>query len=70
MCDSGTWAICEHHWLKVFTPYNEKNKCDIKYTSLQLSLVSIELAQTSEAESKEKHGVWDPHMPELTVTSP
>jgi hypothetical protein len=29
----------------------------------------VKLTKLSEAESKEKHGVWDP-VPELTITSP
>ncbi len=31
--------------------------------------MTIATTTVSEAESKEKHGVWDP-MPELTITSP
>jgi hypothetical protein len=32
-------------------------------------MASVEPSECSEAESKEKHGVWDP-MPELTITAP
>jgi hypothetical protein len=59
------------------------NICNLNFYSSKKSLhyiyagfflmyrVKYQLLQTliSEAESKEKHGVWDP-MPELTITSP
>ncbi len=36
---------------------------------LKLEIFSCIVSVFSEAESQEKHGVWDP-MPELTITSP
>ncbi len=49
--------------LNIFQSIGDKRKILLLFASL------LQSTHTPEAESKEKHGVWDP-MPELTITSP